>query len=231
MPTSGRVARWSPLAGEHARQGATFSIAQRCARERNAQLQRCARTAHCHRGARSCPRRLHQARERLRVDDRRPLNRDDDVAGFETAALGRRAGMHCADERPTTRRVPDRRAEGRRLGPGLEALDDALQPWPVEADHHLTADGCYRHAHLARAAHHLLGCRVVAADVALLIGDTLRTKELLDPATVRSGGRAVDKGPFHNPSPLRHRRARCGARGVPALSAPGSQRLARWSPH
>ena len=83
--------------------------------------------------------------------------------------------------RVITRPVLDHRAEGsppRGGGSGLQAPDDALQPRPVEADHHLPADGCYWHAHLARAAHHLLGRRVIAADVALLIGDTLRAKEL-----------------------------------------------------
>src|SRR5947208_1403006 len=89
------------------------------------------------------------------------------------------AGEACwLDARAPTRRVPSRRAEGRRLGRGLEALDDTLQARPVEADHHRTADGRHGHAHLARAAHHLLGRRVVAADVAVLIGDPLRAKEL-----------------------------------------------------
>jgi hypothetical protein len=57
-------------------------------------------------------------------------------------------------------------------------LDNALQPRPIEADHHLTAYGRHGHAHLPCATHHLLGRSTVTADVALLVGNAPGAKEL-----------------------------------------------------
>ena len=83
--------------------------------------------------------------------------------------------------RVITRPVLDHRAEGsppRGGGSGLQAPDNAPQPRPVEADHHLTAYGRHGHTHLTRAAHHLLGRGTVTADVALLVGNAPGAKEL-----------------------------------------------------